>query len=631
MSECTWNYEKSRALYHLEYWGGGYFDINAEGEMIVYPKPGKQAINLQELAQSFAAHGLSLPVLVRFPDILHHRIQLLCEAFDEAMHAENYSARYTAVYPIKVNQQHHVVEEILHAGRDRVGLEAGSKSELMAVLALAPANGGTVICNGYKDREYIRLALIGQQLGMKPCLVIEKLSEVNLIIEESRNLGIRPRLGIRIRMASVGRGLWEDTGGEKAKFGLSAAQILQLIEHLKSVDLLSCLHLMHFHLGSQIGNVRDIQKAIREAGRYYAELRTLGVEINTLDVGGGLGVDYDGSRSRNSFSINYNVREYARVIVHEFNKICTQANLPFPDIITESGRAMTAHHAVLITNVIDTELAPGVQDPTPVDEQQPEILQSLWQGLNRLNQRSALEIYYDACYSLTEAHTEFAQGHLSLAQRAHAEQLYHITCQKVQVALQSKARLHREASDELSEKLADKFFCNFSLFQSVPDAWGIKQVFPIMPLHRLNERPSRRAKIQDLTCDSDGQFRHYVDSEGIGTSLPVHLPDNDQPYLLGIFLVGAYQEILGDMHNLFGDTFSVNVHLTDDGGYELVEPVEGDTVQKLLQYVNIDTDQVRNIYRKRLQAAKHLTAEQRLSYSRELDAGLMGYSYLEEH
>lgn len=630
MSDHSWNAEKSRDLYNLEHWGGGYFHVNANGELIVTPLPGKQAINLQELAQSFTAHGLSLPVLVRFPNILHHRIQLLCNAFDQAMQAEQYNANYTAVYPIKVNQQHHVVEEILHAGQERVGLEAGSKSELMAVLALASANGGTVICNGYKDSEYIRLALIGQELGMVPYLVVEKLSELNLIIEESNSLGVRPHLGIRVRLASVGRGKWEDTGGEKAKFGLSSAQVLQLLEQLKAANLLDCLQLMHFHLGSQIGNIRDIQKALHEAGRYYAELCALGATIKTLDVGGGLGIDYDGSRSRHNFSINYSVEDYAQAIVHEFNKICQQQALPFPNIITESGRAMTAHHAVLIMNVIDIELAPGVTEPTPVEPDAPEILHHLWNGLQRLNSRSALETYYDACFWLNEAHTEFGAGHLNLTQRAHAEQLYHITCQQVQKVLQNGAKLHRDALDELNEKLADKFFCNFSLFQSVPDAWGIKQVFPIMPLHRLNEYPNRRAKIQDLTCDSDGQFRLYVDGEGIETSLPVHLPDTEQPYLLGIFLVGAYQEILGDMHNLFGDTFSVNVHLTNDG-YELVSPVEGDTVQKLLQYVNINTDYLRNTYRKRLQAAKQLTAAQRLAYSRELDAGLMGYSYLEEH
>ncbi len=630
MLDRTWNHEKSRALYNLDHWGGGYFDINPEGDMIVYPTLGKQSINLQELAQSFSAHGLSLPVLVRFPNILHHRIQLLCEAFDRAMQLEDYQANYTAVYPIKVNQQHHVVEEILQAGKDRVGLEAGSKPELMAVLALAPANGGTVICNGYKDREYIRLALIGQQLGMKPCLVIEKLSEVNLIIEESKKLGVRPNLGLRIRLASVGRGKWEDTGGEKAKFGLSSTQVLQLVEQLKAADLISCLHLMHFHLGSQIGNIRDIQKAIHEVGHYYMELRKLGVDIDTLDVGGGLGVDYDGSRSRYNFSINYSVFDYAHAIVREVGKICQQHELPFPDIITESGRAMTAHHAVLIMNVIDIESAPNLKEPEPVEPDAPEVLQNLWQGLVNFDQRSAIESYYDACYWLSEAHNEFSLGNLDLKQRSHAESLYHITCKKVQAVLPAGTKLQREVVDELNEKLADKFFCNFSLFQSVPDAWGIKQVFPIMPLHRLNEYPDRRAKIQDLTCDSDGQFRHYVDGEGIETSLPVHAIQSDRSYLLGIFLVGAYQEILGDMHNLFGDTFSVNVHLTADGGYELVEPVEGDTVQKLLQYVNIDTDYLRNTYRKRLQAA-NITAEQRLAYSRELDSGLMGYTYLEDH
>ncbi len=626
MKERNWNYEHSRALYNVEHWGGGYFDINADGDMVAYPLPTKQAINLRELAQSFTTHGLSLPVLVRFSNILHHRVQVLCDAFDGAMKKHEYSGTYKAVYPIKVNQQHHVVQEILRGSR--VGLEAGSKSELMAVLALAPANGGTVICNGYKDSEYIRLAMIGQQLGLKPCIVIEKLSELDLVIQESHNLGVRPRLGVRVRLAAVGKGKWEDSGGEKAKFGLSAAQLLEAVKRVNEAGFQDCLQLIHFHLGSQIGNIRDIQKAVHEVARYYAELRSLGANINTLDVGGGLGIDYDGTRSRHNFSINYTVDEYANTIITEICKVCEAHQLPQPNLITESGRAMTAHHAVLIMSVTDVELAPGMTPPRPLEEDAPEILQNLWQCFKGNEQRSILEIYHDACHWMGEAHADFAMGNLSLAQRAHAEEIYFAICVRTRTLLPAAARTHREVLDELNAKLANKFFCNFSLFQSVPDAWGIKQLFPIMPLQRLNEYPDHRAKIQDLTCDSDGQFRTYVDGEGVETSLPVHLPKQGEDYLLGIFLVGAYQEILGDMHNLFGDTFSVNVHLTEDGGYELVEPVEGDTVQKLLQYVNIDTDFLRNTYRKRLQAAA-ITVEQRQAYSRELDAGLMGYTYLE--
>ncbi len=626
----TWDVTQSRVLYSIKHWSEGYFDINSKGEVTVSPIPGQTAISLYEVTQSFATNGLSLPVLVRFPNILHHRVESLRNAFASAMQQEDYHANYTAVYPIKVNQQHHVVKEILRSGQGQVGLEAGSKSELMAVLALAPSNGGIVICNGYKDSEYIRLALIGQQIGLRPYLVIEKASELNLIIKESRNLGVTPRLGVRVRLASTGKGKWQNTGGEKGKFGLSAAQMLEIITRINEAGLMDSLQLMHFHIGSQVPNIRDIQKALGEATRYYAELRALGAPIQTIDIGGGLGIDYDGTRSRTACSINYSIQEYANNVLHEFGTICNALDLPQPNIITESGRAMTAHHAVLITNVIDTEPAPGAVQPEPPAADDPAIIQDLWYGLTHLNQRSALEAYHDAVYWLSEVHAMFTHGVINLTQRAHAEQLYYATCWQVRDLLQmhSHSRAYREVLDELNEKLADKYFGNFSLFQSVPDAWAINQLFPVIPLHRLNERPERRATLQDLTCDSDGQFKNYVNNEGVNSSLPVHVPNSDESYLLGIFLVGAYQEILGDMHNLFGDTYSVNVHITQDGNYELVAPLEGDTVQTMLNYVNFDTRFLRHTYRKRLQAAS-LTTSLQQSYLRELEGGLVGYTYLE--
>lgn len=626
----TWDVTQSRVLYSIKHWSGGYFDINAKGELTVSPIPGQPAISLYELAQNFTANGLSLPVLVRFPNILHHRVESLCNAFAKAMQQEDYRANYTAVYPIKVNQQHHVVKEILRSEPGQVGLEAGSKSELMAVLALAPLEGGIVICNGYKDSEYIRLALIGQQIGLSPYLVIEKISELNLIIEESRRLNVIPRLGIRVRLASVGKGKWQNTGGEKGKFGLSATQVLEVLTRINEAGLIESLQLMHFHIGSQVANIRDIQNALSEAARYYAEFRALGAPIQNIDVGGGLGIDYDGTRSRTACSINYSIQEYANNVVHEFEAICNVLDLPQPNIITESGRAMTAHHAVLITNVIDTEQAPGAVQPEPPSPDAPPIIQDLWYSLTNLSESEALEAYHDAVYWLSEAHTMFMHGVLNLTQRAYVEQLYNGICWQVRTLLQTHphSRAYREVFDELNEKLVDKYFCNFSLFQSVPDAWAIEQLFPIVPLHRLHECPDRRATLQDLTCDSDGQFENYVNSEGINSSLPMHSLNSEKSYLLGIFLVGAYQEILGDMHNLFGDTYSVNVHIKPDGNYELIAPLEGDTVQTMLNYVNFDTGFLRNTYRKRLQAAS-LTTEQRQSYLRELEAGLVGYTYLE--
>lgn len=627
MTDNHWDIHHSQTLYNTPYWGNGYFDINAEGEVIVTPIPGKTSISLYQLAQQFTPQGLSLPVLVRFLDILQHRVDTLYQAFAEAMRQENYQASYTAVYPIKVNQQRHVIQEFLNHGADKVGLEAGSKPELMAVLALIPING-VVICNGYKDREYIRLALIGQQLGIHTYIVIEKMSEVALIIEEAKNLQVTPRLGIRLRLASPGSGKWQNTGGEKGKFGLSTAQLLTVISQLDAAGLKQSVQLMHFHMGSQVANIRDMQKTLKEAARYYSELYQWGVPINVVDVGGGLGIDYTGTRSRSTYSTNYSVQEYANNVVHELWEICNAHDLPHPNIITEAGRAMTAHHAVLITNVIDVEYVPKVKEISPPQSDAPSILQNLWYGLNHITQRSAIEVYHDAVYWLSEAHTMFTHGLLNLSQRAQAEQLYFATCHKVKALLSHSTRLHREILDELNDKLVDKYFCNFSLFQSVPDAWAIDQLFPIMPLHRLTEKPDRRATLQDLTCDSDGQFESYVEKEGVETSLAVHGLQPNKPYLLGIFLVGAYQEILGDIHNLFGDTYAVNVRLNAEGGYDFVDPIEGERVEALLEYVNLDTKMLRNAYRKRLQSA-NLSAEQRDQYLKEIDAGLIGYTYLE--
>jgi len=618
----NWTIEQAQQLYNIPQWSNGYFEIGDNGHLFACPRATAQKIDLFELAQQLNKQW-ALPILVRFNDILHHRVESLRESFQVAMKKSNYSATYTAVYPIKVNQQRHVVQEIL---REEVGLEAGSKPELLAVLALSPPNG-LIICNGYKDREFIRLALIGQACGLRVHLVVEKAAELKLIIDESAKLGIRPRLGVRVRLASIGAGKWQNTGGEKAKFGLSASQVLEVVKQLKEAQLLDCLHLMHFHIGSQVGNIRDIQKAIGEAARYYLQLNQLGAPVIYADVGGGLGIDYDGSQSRNECSINYSLQEYANTIVQGFSTICRQYHLPFPHLISESGRAMTAHHAVLITHVTDVEYAEGEQLPAPAQPDEHQIIQTLWDNLNHNNTHSVAEIYHEAVHGLSEAHDLFAHGLFDLQQRARAEQLYFAICRQVRTALQLSSRSHQDILEELNEKLADKYFCNFSLFQSIPDAWGIDQLFPIVPLHRLNEKPTRRATIQDLTCDSDGQIKRYIEADGVETSLPVHKIEENQPYLLGIFLVGAYQEILGDMHNLFGDTHAVNVQLTETG-YDLVEPETGDTVEDMLKYVHFDMAHFREHYRLKL---AHANIDQTLqeSYFLELEEGLKGYTYLE--
>lgn len=628
MSQST--IQQAREIYNIQHWSGGYFDVNDAGRLQVRPNRDASAagIDLYELAAQVQQSGLTLPVLVRFGDILHDRVDTLCNAFTDAMAEKDYQARYTAVYPIKVNQQRSVVEKILGHGAGRVGLEAGSKPELMAVMALS-GDEGVVICNGYKDREYIRLALIGRQLGLEIYIVVEKLSELEHVIREARDMGVQPLLGMRVRLASLGSGKWQNTGGEKAKFGLSAQQVLAMVERLRAADMLDSLQLLHFHMGSQIANIRDIQRGMREAGRYYAELHRMGVNVRTVDVGGGLGVDYEGTRSRSYCSMNYSVQEYARNVVHALWETCTDNELPFPNIVTESGRAMTAHHAVLITNVIDIERPQDAADVNQPDDSAPLILHDLWQGLQQLTGRSALETYHDAVHWLAEARAMYTHGVISLEQRAHAEQLYFAVCQRVRPLLSTGNRSHRELIEELNEVLADKVFCNFSVFQSIPDVWAIDQLFPIVPLHRLDEEPSRYAVLQDLTCDSDGRIDQYVDREGVESTLPVHELSSDEPYLLGIFMVGAYQEILGDMHNLFGDTDSVNVELTADGGYRLSQPEHGDTVEAVLAYVHFDANDLLQAFRRRIAASK-LAREHLEQYLMELTAGLKGYTYLED-
>lgn len=625
----SWNLDDARTTYNLSHWGGGYFDINQQGHLVVAPRRDNStsSIDIYRLAHEIRDFGLSWPVLVRFSNILHDRVDTLCNAFAEAMRSESYQGGYTAVYPIKVNQQRTVVEQIRNHGGERVGLEAGSKPELMAVLGMSRP-GGVIICNGYKDREYIRLALIGRRLGHQIYIVIEKISELSLVLEESAALGIEPLLGIRVRLASIGAGKWQNSGGERAKFGLTVSQLLTVVEQLRADRRLDCLQLLHFHLGSQLANIRDIQKGIREAARYYAELSRLGAAIKVVDVGGGLGVDYEGARSRSFCSMNYSVQEYANNIVHTLKQVCAEQNLPHPMIISESGRALTAHHAMLITNVIDSDHVPAAEEFDQPDDNAPVVIKSLWQLLQEINQRSILEAYHDAVHWLAEAQEMYTHGVITLEQRASAEQIYYAICWKLRSLLNPASRAQREVLDELNDKLADKYFCNFSLFQSLPDVWAIDQIFPLMPLHRLNEAPQRRVVIEDLTCDSDGRIDLYVDGEGIESTLPLHDLKKGEPYLIGMMLVGAYQEILGDMHNLFGDTDSVDVELTESG-YQLVRPEHGDKVDELLSYVHFEPQELLATYKEKISAA-NISESEAKQYLKELDAGLRGYTYLEE-
>jgi arginine decarboxylase len=604
----TWTILQSIQTYAINFWGDSYFSINAQGNVSVKPSADKiTELDLYEIAQSLREKNLSLPVLVRFTDILKDRVKRLNAAFEKACVNNRYQGCYTPVYPIKVNQQGRVVEGILAA--DNIGLEAGSKPELLAVMALSKPSG-VVICNGYKDRAYIRLALIGLKLGLKLYLVIEKPIELDLIIEEAERLGIKPVVGVRVRLASISAGKWQNTGGEKSKFGLHANEVLQLVERLKQANFLDCLQLMHFHMGSQIANIHDIKVALKEAGQFYAELHRLGAEIKIVDAGGGLGVDYDGSRSRRESSINYSLDEYAQNIVRSFADLCAEKHLPQPDIVTESGRAITAHHAVLITDVTDIE---SVYSNLANSEPLPDSI-------------NLVEIYHDAHFNLKDAQEQFAQGKLNINELAIIENDYAVRCQQIKSRLNPTNQNEAAILKELNEKLADKIFCNFSLFQSMPDIWGIDQIFPIMPIHRLNEQPIRRAIIQDLTCDSDGRIDQYVDGQNLEKTLAVHEINPNQPYLIGFFMVGAYQEILGDMHNLFGDTHSINIEL-DDNGYHFYDLQEGEHVSDLLDYVHISSVDLQIAYRKKLSASM-LNEQQKQDFEKELLAGLKSYTYL---
>ncbi len=626
----SWSISKARDAYNIAHWGNGYFDINERGHLVARPDPNSpQTVDLFELTREFRAADLTLPVLVRFSGILQHRVQELCGAFDAAASERGFRGRYTAVYPIKVNQQRSVVDALLEHGGDRIGLEAGSKPELLAVIARSRPHG-IIVCNGYKDREYVRLALIGKALGHRVHIVVEKLSELELVIQESKSLGIEPLLGLRVRLASIGAGKWQNTGGEKSKFGLTASEALRACGRLREAGLVGALQMIHFHMGSQIANVQHIQSGMREAARYYAELRAVGADIKVVNVGGGLGVDYEGTRSRSFCSTNYSVGEYANNIVYALAEICEEKDLPHPDIVSESGRALTAHHAVLITNVVECEQAPGAGVLPPARPEEPPLIRDMWQAYANISNRSAIEAYHDGAYYLSQAQGMFNHGVLSLAERARVEQIYFAICRKVRELLEPGAKAHREVLDELNEKLADKYFCNFSLFQSMPDHWAIDQIFPVMPLNRLGETPTRRAVLQDITCDSDGRIDLYVNAEGVDTTLPLHAPRGNEPYLLGIFLVGAYQEILGDMHNLFGDTDSVHVELLPDGRHTLVAPRRGDTVDSVLRYVHFDPEDLLAAYREKVDRASGFDRERRESFLKELSAGLEGYTYLED-
>ena len=624
----SWTTDDARAQYAIAHWGEGYFDVDAHGDLSVRPRGADgPAFSLPAIVDAARAKGSRLPLLVRFADILRHRLSRLQGAFAKAMKEWDYAGGYSAVYPVKVNQQKGVAGELAQAGGEGFGLEAGSKPELMAVLALAAPNS-IVICNGYKDREYLRLALIGRKLGLRVFIVIEKPSELKPALEEAKALGVEPLFGVRMRLTSLGAGKWQNTGGEKSKFGLTPRQLLTLIDELKATGLTNSLQLLHVFMGSQISNVRDIASGMREAARYFVELCKLGVPIRYVDVGGGLGVDYEGTRSRSACSINYGLDQYASTIVEPLAQACAEHGFAPPHVISETGRAMTAHHAVLVTNVSDIERAPEGRIP-PSDADEPVALRRLRDIHGEIGERSVIELFHEAQQFWSEAHTLFALGQLTLRQRARADDLYYAIVTALRLRLKPEERAHRQALDELNEKLVDKYFVNFSIFESIPDSWAIDQIFPIVPIAGLDRAPDRRAVIADLTCDSDGRIDDYVDADGVDVSLPVHAPRDGETYRLGIFLVGAYQEALGDIHNLFGDTDAVNVRIAADGGYEFSHLRRGDTTDLMLDYVGYDLEALRAEYANKI-ACAGIAGDEAKRLSDALEAGLTGYTYLAE-
>ncbi len=618
MSDPSWSVQAARALYHVPGWSAGFFDISDAGRVVMsaHAEAGR-GIDLVALAERLRADGIELPVLVRFEDILEARIDQLVAAFDTARRRCYFSGPYTAIYPIKVNQQRHVVEHILRHGGERVGLEAGSKTELLAVLAISRP-GGVVVCNGYKDRDFIRLAFIAQLLGQRVYIVIEKPAELDHVFAVAEELGIDPVLGVRVRLATVARGNWQNTGGEKSKFGLTAAQLLALVARLRARGKLHWLQLLHVHMGSQISSLADIRRGLGEAGRCLVALARAGAVIRVFDVGGGLGVDYEGTRSDRACSIDYRLADYAEAIVRQLSELCVREGLPAVEIFTEAGRAMTAHHAVLITQVVDVER----QVPDGAD------LADFAPLAARIGIEPAARLLSEAERRLHGILARFTAGEADLARRAAAEQAFLRFCRRLADWLaETDAAEDEPVRERLRERLADKCFLNFSLFQSLPDVWALDQIFPVLPLQRLDERPTRDVTLHDLTCDSDGRIDWYAHSGGVHSTLPLHAIRPGEDYLIGLFMVGAYQEILGDIHNLFGDTHSVNVRRRPEGGFELRDFEPGDRAEELLRYVHFDSAKLLNACRRKI-AQTGLPEAVRRQLNGTLSAALSGYTYL---
>lgn len=627
-----WRIEDSAELYNINGWGLKYFSINDKGHVAVTPREGSASVDLKELMDELQVRDVTSPVLLRFPDILDNRIEKISKCFQQAADEYGYTAKNFIIYPIKVNQMRQVVEEIVsHGKKFNIGLKRDSKPELLAVLAINTDENSLIICNGYKDENYVELALLAQKMGRRIFLVVEKLNELRLIADISKRLKIRPNIGIRIKLASSGSGKWEESGGDGSKFGLNSSELLEALDFLEKAKMTDCLKLIHFHIGSQITKIRRIKNALKEASQFYVQLQNMGFHVEFVDIGGGLGVDYDGTRSSSSeSSMNYSIQEYVNDSVSALVDACAKNNLPQPNIITESGRSLTAHHSVLVFEVLETTSLPIWDEKEELGENPHELVDELYKIWDNMNQPRLLESWHDALQIREEALDLFGLGLLDLRTRAQIEQLFWSVAREVN-EIASDMKHAPEELRKISKLLPDKYFCNFSLFQSLPDSWSIDQLFPIMPISRLDERPDRTATIQDITCDSDGKINNFISSHGANSHLAVHALNNKEPYYIGVFLVGAYQEILGDMHNLFGDTNAVHVSVYKDR-YEIDQVIDGETVAEVLDYVQFSPKKlVRSVETWVTSSMKAgiITPEEGREFLSNYRSGLYGYTYLE--
>jgi arginine decarboxylase len=627
-----WRIEDSAEMYNINGWGVKYFSINKDGNVVVTPKNNGVEIDLRELVDELQIRDVSAPMLIRFTDILDNRIEDMSRSFKVAAEEYGYQGQNFIIYPIKVNQMRPVVEEIINHGKKfNIGLEAGSKPELHAVIAINPSSDSLIVFNGYKDDDYIELALLAQKMGKKIYIVVEKLNELKLIAKVSQRLKIKPNLGIRVKLASSGSGKWEDSGGDVSKFGLTSSELLQALDYLENNELKESLKLVHFHIGSQVTKIRRIKIALREASQFYVQLYQMGFKIEFVDIGGGLGVDYDGTRSSSSeSSINYSLQEYVNDSVSTLVDASDKNDIPHPNIITESGRSLTAHHSVLIFEVLETSSLPTWAEDDEITENDHELVQELYELWDKLNQPRMLESWHDAQQIREEALDLFSLGLLDLKTRAQIERLFWSIAKDIHQITTAVKHVPDEFR-VLPKLLADKYFCNFSLFQSLPDTWAIDQIFPIMPIQRLNEKPDRAATLQDITCDSDGKIDNFISTKNISYYLPVHSVKQNDSYYIGVFLVGAYQEILGDLHNLFGDTNAVHVSVTDKG-YEIDQIIDGETVAEVLEYVQYNPKKlVRTLETWVTSSVKTgvISSKEGKEFLSNYRSGLYGYTYLE--